>query len=52
MNEKTIYDFELAEDCRELSVVLSNINAYGHRIVSVTQDDGMYTVIFERKLNG
>lgn len=52
MSEKIVYDFELAEDQRELSMVLCHINTCGYRIVTVTQDKGMYTVIFERKLNG
>ena len=43
-----IYDFELAWDTDELKKILRVITQSGWTLVSVTQDEGLYTVFFGR----
>ena len=42
------YDFELCNGAEELKRCLEKINYHGLDVVSLTQDGGVYTVLFRR----
>lgn len=42
------YDFELCNGVDELKRCLEKINYHGFDVVSLTQDGGVYTVLFRR----
>ena len=48
ISEPGIYDFEICVGVDELKRSIRLINDAGWRIIAMTQDDGVYTVLFRR----
>lgn len=45
---RLVYDFELCYGAEELKLTLSKINSFGFVMVAMTENRGIYTVVFQR----
>ena len=52
LKRQCIYDFEICDGFYQLKALIATINEKGYTLVSVTQQEHVYTVFFRRPVDG